>query len=166
MASIETASSSDGPSILYITEQAGVFTPVEVSCVEELWNDYLVNAEASEYHFLVHRENDGAVLGFACFGYHSLTLGIYDLYWIAIDPAARGRGIGHALIARVEDEVRKRGGRMLLVETSQTASYTPARDLYGSSGYHIEARIRDFYAPDDDLVIFAKTLDPHLVPQT
>jgi len=137
-----------------------------VSTVEELWNDYLTNGEASDYDFLVYRNDDGTALGFACFGHHSLTQGTYDMYWIAVDPAARGRGIGRALIARVEDEVRKLGGRLLIVETSQTDSYAPARALYGSCGYHIEARIRDFYAPNDDLIIFAKSLEPTPVPRS
>ncbi len=134
--------------------------------MQELWNDFLTNGEASDYSFLVFRGDDGAVLGFACFGYHSLTQGTYDLYWIAVDPPARGRGIGHALIVSIEDEVRKRGGRLLLVETSQTASYAPARDLYGSSGFQLEARINDFYAPDDDLVIYTKALAPLPIPKT
>jgi len=128
--------------------------------VDDLWNQYLSKGESSDYSFLVFREDDGTVLGYACFGHHSLTLGTYDLYWIAVDPAARGRGIGHALISRVEDEVRKRGGRLLLVETSQTADYIPAQKLYSSCGYHIEARIRDFYASGDDLLIYVKSLDP------
>jgi GNAT superfamily N-acetyltransferase len=40
---------------------------------------------------------------------------------------AQGRGIGHALLARVEAEVQTRGGRLLLIETSGTPAYAPAR---------------------------------------
>jgi len=78
-----------------------------------------------------------------------------------VDPAAQRRGIGHALLARVEAEVQARGGRLLLIETSSTAPYAPARRLYETSGYHCEAVIRDFYAPGDDLIIFRKELLPH-----
>ena len=78
-----------------------------------------------------------------------------------MDPAAQRRGIGHALLARVEAEVQARGGRLLLIETSSTAPYAPARRLYETSGYHCEAVIRDFYAPGDDLIIFRKELLPH-----
>jgi ribosomal protein S18 acetylase RimI-like enzyme len=75
-----------------------------------------------------------------------------------VDPAAQRRGIGHALLARVEAEVQARGGRLLLVETSSTPAYTSARQLYETSGYRCEAIIHDFYAPGDDLVIFSKNL--------
>jgi ribosomal protein S18 acetylase RimI-like enzyme len=96
--------------------------------------------------------------GYACFGPHSLTQGTYDLYWIVVDPTAQGRGIGHALLARVEAEVQARGGRLLLVETSGTPAYAPARRLYETSGYRCEAVVHDFYAPGDDLLIFSKDL--------
>ena len=75
-----------------------------------------------------------------------------------MDPAAQGRGIGHALLTRVEAEVQARGGRLLLVETSGTPAYAPARHLYETSGYRCEANIHDFYAPGDNLLIFAKDL--------
>ena len=96
--------------------------------------------------------------GYACFGPHSLTQGTYDLYWIVVDPTAQGHGIGHALLARVEAEVQARGGRLLLVETSGTPAYAPARRFYENSGYRCEATIHDFYALGDDLVIFSKDL--------
>lgn len=97
--------------------------------------------------------------GYACYGPHALTEGTYDLYWIAVDPAAQGQGVGHALLARVEAEVRGQGGRLLVIETSGTAAYEAARRLYTSGGYGLEATIRDFYAPGDSLLIFVKYLD-------
>ena len=98
----------------------------------------------------------GPVQGYACYGPHALTEGTYDLYWIAVDPAAQGQGVGHALMAQVEAGVRAQGGRLLLIETSSIASYDAARRLYASAGYGLEATVRDFYEPGDDLLIFAK----------
>jgi ribosomal protein S18 acetylase RimI-like enzyme len=87
-----------------------------------------------------------------------LTQGTFDLYWIVVTPTAQGRGIGHALLSRVEAEVYTRGGRLLLIETSGTPTYAPARQLYEACGYRCEAVIHDFYAPGDDLLAFSKPL--------
>lgn len=122
-----------------------------------MWDAYLRQGEASGYVFLVYK-NGTRLLGYACFGPHPLTEGTFDLYWIAVDPGARGQGIGHALLSRVEEEVWVRGGRMLLVETSGTPAYTPARRFYESCGYRYEAVVHDFYAPGDDLVVFGKPI--------
>jgi ribosomal protein S18 acetylase RimI-like enzyme len=75
-----------------------------------------------------------------------------------VHPAARGHGIGHTLLTRVEAEVQARGGRLLVIETSDTPAYTLARRLYESSGYRREAVVHDFYAPGDSLLIFSKEL--------
>jgi hypothetical protein len=58
----------------------------------------------------------------------------------------------------VEAEVQAQGGRLLMIETSDTPAYAAARRLYESSGYRREATIHDFYAPGDSLLIFAKHL--------
>jgi len=153
---IDRARPADGPQILAIAAGAGVFTPEEVATVRELWKDYLRNGEAS-YAFRVYREGE-KVLGFSCHGRHDLTERTYDLYWIATDPSARRRGVGRALLRRVEEEVRQAGGRLLVVETSGTPAYAPTRAFYRSCGYELEAVVHDFYHAGDDLVIFTKHL--------
>ncbi|MGC8875185.1 MAG: GNAT family N-acetyltransferase [Chloroflexia bacterium] len=155
---IGTAQENDGPSIVAVAAATGVFSPEEVACVRSLWEESREGGE-SGYRFLVAREGD-KVLGFACYGPHPLTRGTYDLYWLAVDPAARGRGIGRALLLAVEEEVRGRQGRLLLIETSGTPAYEPARRLYISCGYRLEAVVHDHYAPGDDLYLFSKLLVP------
>jgi ribosomal protein S18 acetylase RimI-like enzyme len=113
--------------------------------------------EAGGYVFLVYRDA-GRVLGYACFGRHSLTDGAFDLHWIAVDPAAQCRGIGRALLARVEEEVRYRNGYLLIVETSSAPPYAAARHLYESGGYHCEAVIHDFYGRGEHLQVYVKDL--------
>ena len=55
MPQITAASDGDGSSIAQITAAAGIFTPVELDCVEELWNAYRDRGEASGYAFLTFR---------------------------------------------------------------------------------------------------------------
>jgi ribosomal protein S18 acetylase RimI-like enzyme len=155
---IRAARKEDSPSLLGITAAAGSFTPAERECVAALWTSYREQGIGSGYEFLVYCDERERVLGYACFGQHPLTEGTYDLYWIAVLPEASGHGIGRALIAEVEQEVRARGGRLLLIETSDTPPYGPARRLYESCGCTAEATIGGFYAPADSLVIFVKRL--------
>jgi hypothetical protein len=73
--------------------------------------------------------------------------------------------VGHALLTRVESEVRARRGRLLLVETSATSVYALARHLYEKSGYRCEAVIHNFYAPGDDLMVYAKNVTADQIGQ-
>ena len=152
------ATESDGPQIQDITARAGVFSQEEVDCVSELWEEYLtLGSEHCGYNFIVDRDGD-QVFGYACYGPRDLTDGVFDLYWIAVDPNARQNGVGRGLLTASEEEVRKAGGRMLIIETSGTPHYEPTRKFYLSMGYAIEATIKDFYVKGDDLMIFTKRL--------
>ena len=155
---IATATEADGSQIKNITARAGVFSQEEVECVGEIWEEYLSEGpEGCGYHFIVYR-NEEQVLGFACYGPRDLTDGAFDLYWIAVDPAARCHGVGHALLSASEQAVRAMGGRMLIAETSGTPLYERSRKFYLSMGYTPEATIKDFYTIGDDLFIFTKRI--------
>ena len=110
-----------------------------------------------DYDFLGAFEND-ALVGYVCFGPTPATDGTYDLYWLAVDPAAQGRGVGRALVQRVERELGLRGARLLVVETSSRADYSHTREFYARGGYAEAARVRDFYAPGDDRIILTTRL--------
>lgn len=155
---IFTAEKKDGVQIQSITARAGVFNQEEIDCVAEIWEEYLsVGPEECGYHFIVDREGD-TVQGFACYGFRDLTDGVYDLFWIAVDPNIRRSGAGRRLIKACEDAVRKAGGRMLIAETSGTPYYESTRNFYLGVGYQNEATIKDFYSVGDDLTIFVKRL--------
>lgn len=153
---ITTATEADKAQITDITARAGVFNQEEIDAVPEMFDEYLqYGTEGSGYHFIVYREGN-QILGYAIYGYRDLTEGVYDLYWIAVDPNARKKGIGRALIAASEEAVRSEGGRMLIAETSGTAEYEATREFYVRVGYVNEATIKDFYKPGDDLKIYVK----------
>lgn len=143
---IEPAKAEDRQGILAVAAKIDIFTDEEKDTVRELWDD-------GGYDFLV-AHHEGRVVGFTCFGERGLTKGTYDLYWIAVDPSARRLGVGKALMSATEAEVKKRGGRVLIVETSGMEEYASTRAFYESIGYEKEAVIRDFYKPGDDLVIY------------
>jgi hypothetical protein len=53
---------------------------------------------------------------------------------------------------------REKGERVLIIETSGVPSFEPTRAFYRNHGYAEEARIREFYGPGDDKVVFWKAL--------
>jgi ribosomal protein S18 acetylase RimI-like enzyme len=153
---IIAATQADGPQIQDIAAKAGVFSQEEVECVADLWQEYLgVGPVVGGYNFLVDREGE-QVLGFACYGPRDLTTGVFDLYWIAVDPNTHRNGVGRRLLTATEEAVRQAGGRMLIAETSGTPDYEPTRKFYLGMGYTNEATIKDFYSVGDDLAIFVK----------
>lgn len=153
---INPAIATDSSQIREIAARAGVFSQEEIDCVGVLFDEYLNDGpEVCGYTFLVEREGE-RILGFSCYGPRDLTEGVFDLYWIAVSPDARRLGVGRRLLNFTEAAIRELGGRMVVAETSGTPHYTPTRQFYLDTGYQLEASIKDFYSPGDDLAIFIK----------
>lgn len=100
---------------------------------------------------------DGKLVGWICWGPTPCTSGTFDLYWIAVDPAFQGHGVGGTLVAEMERRVRGRA-RLIVVETAGRADYAATRGFYVGQGYSVGATIADYYAPGDDLVTYVKRL--------
>lgn len=105
-------------------------------------------------------ELDGRVAGYVCFGRTPMTAATWDLYWVVVDVAARGRGLAPALVAAMEAEIAAAGGGAVRVETSVGEGYGAARRLYDKLGYPLVAQLADFYAPGDDLLTYYKRVAP------
>jgi ribosomal protein S18 acetylase RimI-like enzyme len=139
---------------------SGRFNDVEIETALELFDEAITKGDASGNIFAVleYGKSNSVLRGFACYGSTPLTQGVYDLYWIVVDPAYQKKGNGRYLLEYVEREVKKQGGRMLLIETSSQESYVATIRFYERNGYQLAARIKDFYRIGDDKLVFSKAL--------
>jgi len=147
----------DREAILAAIAATLAFRPDEVAIAREVLDDALRDGAAGDYQSYT-AEHGGRVAGWICFGPTPCTVGTFDIYWIAVDPAAQGHGVGTVLMALAEAEIRAAGGRLAVAETSGRPSYAATRRFYVGLGYHEAAVVRAFYAPGDDQVIFVKKL--------
>jgi ribosomal protein S18 acetylase RimI-like enzyme len=148
----------DRESIRRLVGLTGFFHADEVDIAVELVDEHLARGPASGYHF-VFADKDGAVIGYACYGAVPCTRNSYDLYWIAVDPAFQRHGLGRALTSAAESLIAEAGGERVYIDTSGREQYASTRAFYEKNGYACEARLKDFYAPGDDRVIYSKVLD-------
>jgi ribosomal protein S18 acetylase RimI-like enzyme len=153
-----------------IVRATGVFSVLEIGVALELFDstygppsgpaDADASGEGADYEFLGLFDTGGALLGYACFGPTPGTDRGYDLYWIAIAPQSQGAGAGSFLIGEVERRLRERNARLILAETSSRDAYAATRAFYVARGYTESGRVRAFYGPADDRVLFTKRLQP------
>lgn len=141
-----------------IVESSGLFRPDELIVALEVFDD-AVERPGLDYLALGAYDEKGVLVGFACYGPTPCTLGTWDLYWIAVDPARQRQGIGRALMEACERSMAEQKARLVVVQTSSRPDYQPTRSFYERLGFLCSARIADFYAPGDDLVIYTKRLE-------
>ena len=80
-----------------ITRAVGVFRDDEVPVALEVFDGAVAG---SPDYLALGAELDGRLVGWICWGPTPCTLGTFDLYWMAVDPAAQGAGVGTALLPR------------------------------------------------------------------
>ncbi|HMQ68968.1 MAG TPA: GNAT family N-acetyltransferase [Ignavibacteria bacterium] len=136
------------------------FNEEEIKIALELIDVYLNEKDQKDYEIFVdsEEENGNEIKGYVCIGPRPLTEGTYDLYWIAVNPKVQSKGIGSGLIKHIEDHIRSKNGRLILIETSGKDSYEKERKFYEKNNYQELVNIRDFYRSGDGLVIYGKYL--------
>ncbi len=111
----------------------------------------LTRAHAS----LTVAEGDGGVLGYALVLFHEGT-SLARLYSIAIDPRARGIGLGQKLLDRAEAAARDNDRAYLRLEVRPDNRGAIA--LYERNGYRPFATVRDYYEDHSEALRFEKRI--------
>ena len=150
---IRETRSHDLPELQRVLDETGLF-PSDL--LPDLIGAFLRDEPCSD--FWLTCESGGKLVGFCYAAAEELAEGTWNMRAIAVLPEMQGKGSGATLVAEIESRLRKRGERILIAETSATAEYEQTRDFYRKNGYSEEARIRDFWGPDDDKVVFWKSL--------
>jgi GNAT superfamily N-acetyltransferase len=146
----------DKEPVLGLIRATNMFTAAEIAVAEELIDIYLGKSGQNDYRVVVIENDRKDAVGYMTWGPTPVAEDAYDIYWMAVSPAEQGRGRGKALVGWLEDEVRRRAGRMIIIETSSQPKYNGTRQFYIDLDYKEVARVPDFYRAGDDRVIYAK----------
>lgn len=149
---IRPTSSDDIPGLNLVLDGTGLFP-------SEMLPDMLAPALAGETGaFWLTCHHDGKAVGLCYTVPEELADGTWNMLALAVRPDLQGKRLGTELVGAVEQHLKDRGQRILIVETSGTDDFALTRRFYTGNGYEEEARIRDFWADGDDKVIFRKAL--------
>jgi ribosomal protein S18 acetylase RimI-like enzyme len=145
----------DNSAVITILNATPEFNTMDLATAIEVIEDYLQDPEHSGYHTLV-AEIDSKVVGYVCYGHNNMTESTWDMYWVAVDRQIQGQGIGRQLMTTAENNIWAAGGKLIVLETSSTPIYDRTNRFHLSLGYKMICRIKDFYSPGDDQIIYEK----------
>ena len=153
----ESVKPEDGERVRALVAATGMFSAEEVAIAEELVQERVARGRASGYEFVLLEDN-GSLLGYACYGLIPGSVTSHDLYWIAVHPDRQGRGFGQQIMARAEAAMRRAGAQRIYIDTSTSERYAPTRAFYAAAGFTLAAELPDFYRPGDGKAIYSKVL--------
>ena len=152
---IRRLQAEDRAQLVSIIEKTENFSSEEKAVAIEFIDEALANPKHEYYNVFVS-ENENKIDGYHCIGKRALTDGVFDLFWIVVDRSTQNKGIGKQLLDHSEIFAKENNGRWILAETSSKDSYNATRNFYLRNNYSIVSQIKDFYAVDDNLIVFGK----------
>ena len=153
---IRAALPQDRESIIEVARLSGLFPPEGIAEIEATLASFFAGQAGGEQWLVSILENRAAAIAY--YAPERMTDGTWNLYLLAVHPEQQGQGLGGALVQQVEQDLLQASARVLLIETSGVPDFAGQRAFYVRLGYHEEARIREFYAPGDDKVVYWKLL--------
>jgi ribosomal protein S18 acetylase RimI-like enzyme len=148
----------DREKLYSILVETQVFTREEIKVAMELIDIVLRDPNQEDYKIDCMADNNDQAIGYICYGPVPMTEGTFDLYWIVVDPRSQGQGIGSKLLHFLEEIIRERRGRMILIDTSSIIQYEKTQKFYFRHGFQEVARVPDYYHPGNDRITFCKRL--------
>lgn len=124
--------------------------------LDEMISDYFNNAETEDIWFTFLIDEKPIAIGY-CIP-EKLTEGTYNLLAIGVSQNAQRKGVASAMMEYIEQQLKRKNGRLLLVETSSDDEQISARKLYHKIGYRQVAVIDDFWKDGEDKIVFLKHL--------
>lgn len=109
---------------------------------------------SAEVRFFVARDDHRAL---GCGGYIRMGEDAAEMKRVFVEPAARGQGVGKALVSAIEQAALHEGVRTLFLETGVKSA--EALGLYQKAGFEVCAPFAD-YQPDPLSIFMMKQLAP------
>lgn len=153
---IRPSTRDDIPSIMTLSRDSGLFLPEHLEILREMLIDFFDTPGEQERFWLT--DEDAGSVGIVFCEPEIMTLGTWNLRLIAVAPMLQGTGRGGLLLAHVENHLRQKHARLLIVDTSGKDEFAPVRQFYSKYGYFEESRIRGFFDDGDDKVTYTKIL--------
>ena len=157
---LRPASPADRAALLAVAASTGIFAAGEAEALlGSALDDLHSGVSGPDFTAVVWIDpSSGKPGGWVYFSPDTHSDRAWQLWWIGVAPDQQKRGIGSMLLKHVEQVVRDRNGKVLLIETSSLPGFTNTQLFYTRHGYRECGRIPDYYDDGDSKVIFAKSL--------
>jgi len=124
--------------------------------LDEMISDYLNNTDTQDIWFAYFDDKIPTAIGYCV--PEKLTDGTYNLLAIGVSQDSQRNGLATEMMKYIEQLLKLKDGRILIVETSSDDAQIGARKFYQKIGYTQMAVIKDFWKDGEDKIVFWKKL--------
>jgi len=150
---IRAVTKSDTDGLKKVVDSSELF-PSEY--LDEMISDYFNNPDTQDIWFTYIDNIKQVAIGYCV--PEKLTDGTYNLLAIGVSQDTQRKGIASQMMNYIEQRLKQKDGRILIVETSSDDAQIGARNFYKKIGYTQAAVIKDFWKDGEDKIVFWKKL--------
>ena len=158
MLRIRNINVTDRGKIYNIIQNDEIFTSGEIELFLFRMDIFLFEKEQKLFKVIIVEDKIKEVQGYAVFGTDPATVGMFQIYKIASSPLANQKGVFERLLIYIEKQIKKRNGRIIIVEISSHTRYRSHFKFYLNNNYIVISKITDFYAQGEHKLILSKYL--------
>lgn len=151
---------AEAQTLLGLADATGVFEENEAQVLlgSVLQQYFALPLSTHDFVWLVEDSNQSKILGWTYFAESTNAPGMWNVWWIGIQPQAHGTGAAKFLLTEIEKEILRNDGGLVIIDTSSDPHLARAQAFYPKLGYEQRGAIPDFYAPQVAKIIFSKTV--------
>lgn len=153
MTQIRKVRQADTPALKEVLDTLELF-PSEM--LDDMITDHFNNPDNQEFWFTAVENDKPISIGYCA--PEQLADGTYNLLALGVHADIQSKGTGKQMMTYIEEELRQKEQRILIIETSSTEAFESSRKFYEGLGYTKEAVIRDFWEEGNDKVVYWKKL--------
>jgi ribosomal protein S18 acetylase RimI-like enzyme len=155
---IQNVNSKDRSHLLSIACATNLFTPEDAEALlGEVLDGIFSGALSPDHQAICCRvDESGDIVGWSYFAPDQFAEGVWNVWWIGVQPSSHGTGAGKQLLRHVETKIASLGGRIVVIETSDSEEFARARKFYANEGYSECGRVPEFYGEGESKVIFSR----------
>ncbi len=153
ISNIKPVTQADIPGLKQVLDSCDLF-PSEY--LDEMISDYVNNPDSQDIWFTYLLDDKPAAIGYCV--PEKLTDGTYNLLAIGVAEESQRNGIASQMMNYIEQVLKSKMARILIVETSSDDAQLAARNFYKKIGYTQVAVINDFWKEGEGKIVFLKKL--------
>jgi len=154
----EGIKTGDKKGIEDILRSTNFFYEFEIDTALEIVDATIAEGSEKSGYYWVKAVDANTIVAFANYGRNLFSVHSWELYWIAVHNESRHKKLGTRLLKAIENDIIRKGGKILWIETSGRPLYASTEAFYVRNGYHLAASLKDFYGPADPKQIYFKVL--------
>jgi ribosomal protein S18 acetylase RimI-like enzyme len=124
--------------------------------LDEMISNYFNNPDTQDIWFTYIDNNKQVAVGYCV--PEKLTDGTYNLLAIGVSQDYQRKGVASEMMNYIEQLLKQKDGRILIIETSSDDAQIGARNFYQKIGYTQVAVIKDFWKEGEDKIVFWRKL--------